>query len=330
MRKFSIIVPTLNRSKYLCRMLESVFEQTLLPYEIIIVDQSNNDETLKVVEHFNTCAKELGIVFSYLYLSDPGLTRARNIGLEAATGNFVTFLDDDVILDKKYMEEVSKTIDKHGAIVVQGKITNYHDRFHFYRYLIQKLFMLSSPSEVSSIVYPSFGNVLPVRFQEDVICMWASGCNHTIRTDIAREFKYDENLIAYGLGEDVDITFRIYRQYPRCIWANPLAKISHYESPGERLTNEKYLYMEAVHRYYLFYKNGDNSLTSKLSLAWSRIGYLSITTPKILLSSPKKRFKGVTHLFLAELFVLQNVDRVQKLDLAFFHHWFNNKSRANH
>ena len=174
-RTFSIIVPTLNRPDDLRRMLLSVLEQRFLPLEVIIVDQSNDYGTESVVESLLKRFQTVGVQLIYRHLAPPGLTRARNEGLNFANGEYLTFLDDDVVLEPEYFEELDKTIARHEAIVVQGIITNYHDRYKPILYPIMRLFRLSFPSKASGVVYSSFGNVLPVRFEKEIPCMWASG-----------------------------------------------------------------------------------------------------------------------------------------------------------
>jgi glycosyltransferase involved in cell wall biosynthesis len=96
--KVSVIIPTYKRSEFLQRAVDSIIEQTYPNVEIVIVDDNDSASTYRV----NTEKK----IFKYigfnnvLYIKNEknlGGALARNRGISAATGDFITFLDDDDI-----------------------------------------------------------------------------------------------------------------------------------------------------------------------------------------------------------------------------------------
>lgn len=324
MRKFSIIIPTLNRSADLRRLLDSVFQQSLLPFEVIVIDQSSNDETSQLIAELEPMGLSLGFSLVFRHLPEPGLTRARNVGLTCGTGDYAIFLDDDVVLDSDYLKAIDDTITRHGAIVVQGKITNYYERYDPIKYVFMRIFQLSSPSQTRGVVYPSFGNVLPVRFDEETPCMWASGCNHAIKIDVALALQYDEKLISYALGEDVDMTFRAYLQFPGAVWATPYARLVHLESTNQRIGDRRFIFMEAVHRRYLFCKHTASSDIAKLQFAWSRLGVLILCCMRFI-QKPKQfrvNLANLRYTLSAEIYSVRHRQEIVKGDLGFFHAWF--------
>lgn len=84
----SVIIPTFNCADYLSDAVESVLAQTLNAHEIIVVDDGSTDPTQELVQKWG------GRV---LYFRQPhsGVAAARNRGIEAATGEFIAFLDAD-------------------------------------------------------------------------------------------------------------------------------------------------------------------------------------------------------------------------------------------
>ena len=122
---YTVIIPTLNRPEDLRHALDSIFRQTFYPQEIIVVDQSSTQETSRLVQQMKKQADSLQIRLLYLKFFPPGLTRARNEGIVHASGDYITFLDDDVVLDRNYFAQINETIKRRGALVVQGKISNY-------------------------------------------------------------------------------------------------------------------------------------------------------------------------------------------------------------
>jgi len=84
----SVVIPTLNRCDLLCAAVESVVSQTLQPSQIIVVDDGSRDNTSAVV------AKRFPDV-DLIQQSNHGVSHARNRGIEAATSEWVAFLDSD-------------------------------------------------------------------------------------------------------------------------------------------------------------------------------------------------------------------------------------------
>jgi len=93
MGTISVIITTYNDGEYLKRSITSVLNQSLKPIEIIVVDDGSDDETAEIiVNQFNKSA-EVAIIF--IKKENGGPSSARNVGIKAATGEFVAFLDAD-------------------------------------------------------------------------------------------------------------------------------------------------------------------------------------------------------------------------------------------
>jgi glycosyltransferase involved in cell wall biosynthesis len=75
--------------------MESVALQTLLPHELIIVDDGSTDNTKATVESWSEKVQCLGLTVRYIYQEQSGVPVARNAGVAAATGDWVAFLDSD-------------------------------------------------------------------------------------------------------------------------------------------------------------------------------------------------------------------------------------------
>ena len=91
MKKVSVIIPIYNVEDYIEECLVSVLNQTLKEIEIICVDDGTKDSSMEIVERY---AKEDDRIV-IIHRENGGLSAARNTGLEAATGEYVYFLDSD-------------------------------------------------------------------------------------------------------------------------------------------------------------------------------------------------------------------------------------------
>ena len=86
---FSLVIGTLNRSNCIRYCLESLRNQTYSDFEIIIVDQSEDDLTEKMLEDF----RDLTIVYERVAFK--GLSKARNEAIRQAKGDYLCLIDDD-------------------------------------------------------------------------------------------------------------------------------------------------------------------------------------------------------------------------------------------
>ncbi|MFC7319288.1 glycosyltransferase family 2 protein [Halobacillus campisalis] len=94
----SVIIPTYKRCEYLCRAIDSVLSQSFQNIEIIVVDDNGNGtnqqlKTENIMSKYSSNEKVKYIINK----NNVGGALARNIGISASTGTFITFLDDDDI-----------------------------------------------------------------------------------------------------------------------------------------------------------------------------------------------------------------------------------------
>ena len=101
--KVSIVVPVYNVEKYLNRCMESLVNQTLRDIEIILVDDKSPDGSAALCDEW---AKKDGLVRVIHKTVNEGLGYARNTGIEAASGEYITFPDSDDYLELETLERL--------------------------------------------------------------------------------------------------------------------------------------------------------------------------------------------------------------------------------
>lgn len=84
----SVILPTYNRAKFIARAINSILNQTYTDYEIIVVDDGSVDNTKEILKPY------MGKI-EYIYHEHLGASAARNVGIKAAKGEYIAFLDSD-------------------------------------------------------------------------------------------------------------------------------------------------------------------------------------------------------------------------------------------
>lgn len=100
MLDISLIICTRNRHELIPETLESVDKQTLdkEKFEVIIVDQSTDDKTQKLVENYP--------YFKYIKLNATGISISRNEGIKNSKGKLIAFVDDDILFGENYLAEI--------------------------------------------------------------------------------------------------------------------------------------------------------------------------------------------------------------------------------
>jgi glycosyltransferase involved in cell wall biosynthesis len=112
--KISVIIPVKNRADLIGATLRSVFTQSLLPYEVIVVDDHSTDDLENALKAFE--GKNLVLLQS----DGKGPGAARNKGMQYATGDAIQFLDSDDLISNNKFEVQAILMNDHGADFVYG------------------------------------------------------------------------------------------------------------------------------------------------------------------------------------------------------------------
>ena len=102
MAKITVIVPVYNMEKYIERCLKSLLSQTLEDIEIIVVNDGSTDKSKEIILDF---LESYGNII-YKEKENEGVAVARNYGLKAASGEYITFLDPDDYIEKDMYEKM--------------------------------------------------------------------------------------------------------------------------------------------------------------------------------------------------------------------------------
>jgi glycosyltransferase involved in cell wall biosynthesis len=106
MTTVSVVIPTYNYGHYINRSIDSVLDQTVLPVEIIIVDDGSTDDTEQVISGKYKSNDKI----KYIKKTNAGPASARNMGIEHAAGEFVLLLDSDDKLRPNAIELLTEKV----------------------------------------------------------------------------------------------------------------------------------------------------------------------------------------------------------------------------
>ncbi len=104
----SVIIPVYNVKKYLEKSVGSVTSQTYKELEILLVDDGSTDGSGEICDKLADMDSRIAVV----HKKNGGLSDARNVGLDIATGDYILFVDSDDTVNPELIERCVKTAEK--------------------------------------------------------------------------------------------------------------------------------------------------------------------------------------------------------------------------
>jgi len=118
--KFSVIIPTYNRSEELRKTLQSLSQLSGgVEWEVIVVDNNSSDNTPEVVAELR---RTYSVELRYLFEGQQGKPAALNSGMAIAHGDVIAFTDDDHRFEPDWLEQAALGLERFGCDYVGGKI----------------------------------------------------------------------------------------------------------------------------------------------------------------------------------------------------------------
>jgi glycosyltransferase involved in cell wall biosynthesis len=118
----TVILCTYNRSECLSKALESVAASTMptsIVWEVLVVDNNSSDRTREVVQDFSRREPSR---FRYLFEPKPGKSHALNAGIREARGDVLAFIDDDVIVERNWLRNLTAALVDNDWVGSGGRI----------------------------------------------------------------------------------------------------------------------------------------------------------------------------------------------------------------
>lgn len=258
--RLCFIIPTKDRPFEIERLFNSISIQEVLPSQILVVD--GGEPGIKdIVEKFSH------LPINYMQVLPPGLTRQRNAGLDAVHKDIdlVGFLDDDIVLEPRciknmldFWTQAPSDTGGAGLNIIDNTYPN-KPAWFFKFFFIRN----NNPGQILK----SGRNVPYSPAQGTHNVQWLCGGATVWLKDVFKKFTFDEWYSAWGIGDDVDFSYRVGREYSFMVVAD--AKVRHIETgiPPER----QYLraYIATMNNMHFAQKH---SGFSKILSAWSFLG----------------------------------------------------------
>ena len=105
--KISVIVPIYNVEAYLERCVESILQQTYAHFELILINDGSTDSSGQICDHL---ASQYENIKAH-HIENAGVSNARNMGIQLATGSWVTFIDSDDFVTQDYLATLASAVE---------------------------------------------------------------------------------------------------------------------------------------------------------------------------------------------------------------------------
>lgn len=110
----SVIIPVYNAEKTICKCIESVIHQTLIDWELLLINDGSNDDSANICECYALNDKRI----KFYNKQNGGVSSARNVGLNKASGEWITFVDSDDWINANYLANLFSCIKYDVDLVV--------------------------------------------------------------------------------------------------------------------------------------------------------------------------------------------------------------------
>jgi len=219
------------------------------------------------------------------------LTIQRNEGIKKASGNLITFLDDDIELDSHYLEQIVNTFYTHtDTSAVTGNIQVEIFKPNLLYTLFANIFLISRRGKGRFRIsgFPeSYHRDIITPIRAEVLC----GCNMTIRKEVFNELSFNENLEGSMFGEDDYFSYQLSRNY--IIYYNPNAICyDDREYPkGKQAWKIRCTILNTIQRY----KERKTNLIGKIAFWWSMFGFILFKSIEAIIMKDFSIIEGITN-----------------------------------
>ena len=216
------------------------------------------------------------------------MTHQRNTGAERSRGDIVCYLDDDVILDPHYLEEVSRKFEDPEVFGVSGLDLEASLGGIMGR-VFRRIFMLPRMDGEGTMLPSGFPSWKTFPDKETSVGI-LRGHNMSYRREVFDDLRFNEDFEGYGLMEDVEFSHRVGRRHRMAMI--PSAKLRHKKSPTAREDNRALFRMRTVNHWRIRRGCPDQGLGSELCYLWANLGVLIWSLVADLRKGGSGAFKG--------------------------------------
>lgn len=247
-KTITTILPFFNSGSALATMLDSILQGSVLPSEILLIDDGSSDNSPDIAKDYaSRCS-----LIKYIKKEHGGVSAARNLGIEMATGDFISFLDADDYIEKTMYEQMLDSISDN----VDGC---------FCGYFTEKDGI--STEYFASHEFLDSKDLLKAMFTDDNVRGFL--VTRLFKADLIKTYKFNTNI---SMCEDLLFQTTLLTANPNLRFACVRAPLYHYVQNSTSATNSINYFKDGIFKYkpaydliralapYDYIENGYNSI----------------------------------------------------------------------
>jgi glycosyltransferase involved in cell wall biosynthesis len=244
---FSVIMCAYNRKEFLPSAIESILSQTFYPFEFILVNNGSTDGSDEICETYAKADSRIKLI---TIKKNQGASRGRNVGLEAASCEYLTFVDDDDQCEPEMLEFLWKLMnDYHADISICGSWNDFGGRTEPY-FIFDELLVLDKVQGLEELLKREKYNVAPP--------------TKLFRKSLFDGINFKENVLV----DDIHIIYKVFAKANRvAVQGKPLYRFRKHSGNNSSFIQTNNLSPDLLEEY--------------LSAFRERTAYLSVEVPEI-------------------------------------------------
>lgn len=187
----SIIIPVYGVEHYLAECVDSVLAQTHRDLEVILVDDGSPDGCPAICDKYAAMDRRVKVI----HKENGGAAGARNVGLDAATGDYICLVDSDDYVSEQYVKQLLDALMQNNADAAVCSFS----------------FLYKNGEELNAMRYPENQCMSQIAYLERFLTDWTSGItwNKIFKAEVLRSVRYEE-------GHKIDDEFFTYQAIMNC------------------------------------------------------------------------------------------------------------------
>lgn len=196
--KLSIIIPAYNLEEYISSTLDSLLRINFSRnYEIIVVNDGSTDNTENIIKEYQKCYSQIKLIT----IKNSGVSRARNIGIKNAVGDYITFVDGDDLVDKNFFEIGINEMESGDFDFIQSNFQKVNNDKISYLQHVEEDVVINNRNEMYSYF-----------FSPEKKLIYNSVWGKIFKRSLVSDIQFDSNV---SVSEDQKYIFDLFRKCNR-------------------------------------------------------------------------------------------------------------------
>lgn len=272
----SVIVATLNRPHRVRELLDSILKNTVLPNEVILVEQGDVE---KLTAEIGSVSEFEKLNIKIIHQTIASLSLARQRGVEESAGEILIFLDDDMLVTENFLEVANDFLNKNPNILgLTGSFMKDEPAWTFKKVLGVLFFIYSFRCQNVVLMSGCYDYVRGSNQKTEQIAEWLFGGNMVVRRRVFQEgIGFNTNFLRWSFGEDAMFSYEIHKKYPDSLRYLPNLEVIHNEGKENKMILKEVIKMKIIYRYIFWKKEVTNGcLLYTLAYLWSQLGLVGL------------------------------------------------------